>query len=195
MANEPTLPAKRYAKLVNDLGTERAFQRGWMTRVGDLLGVHNSYISLLHSGQRLDVGGSVIARAIEKMSLDPAYFFDATLSEPSYRDFQVGAKHVFPAVGKPYRQIGAHRSSESQSMWPVRLAIEAAADDSTIDQAEAFAALMLPTVRVLADSIQIVLNQDISKPRRLEESRELAQRILEQERRANLGGQSGESEE
>lgn len=87
---ETTTPARRYAKLVNDLGADRGFQRGWMTRAADLLGVHNSYVSLLHGGQRLDVGGSVIARAIEKMSIDPKYFFDESLDEPSYRDFQKG---------------------------------------------------------------------------------------------------------
>lgn len=187
MSTRTTTPAKRYAKLVNDLGQEVGFARGWMSRAADQLGVHRSYVSMFHRGERNDIGTEVVDRAAEKMSIDPKYFFDESLDEPSYRDFQRGVKLVFPAGEKPYRQVGEHRFSDTPSMWPVGLAIEAARDDASIEDAERFGAQMTSVVSDIEKPLKVILDRTLSDRRRISEAQVLAHRILEQERRANAG--------
>ena len=70
-----TTPADRYALLVEQLGEELGYKRGWMTAVAKKLGVHRSYVSRIHAGDRTGIGSQAIDRAIQRLSLDPQFFY------------------------------------------------------------------------------------------------------------------------
>ena len=73
---------RRYSDLVRDLGEERGLQRGWMTDVAKVLGVHKSYVSAIYQNPRGAVGVSVIHRAAAALGISPKHFFEETESTP-----------------------------------------------------------------------------------------------------------------
>lgn len=82
------LASERYRLLISQLRQERRLSQA---AVAALLGVHQTYISKIESGARV-VGRNALEQAIQRMDLDPDYFFDESLGEPRYRDFIAGAR-------------------------------------------------------------------------------------------------------
>lgn len=82
-----SLATQRYRELVEDLGSELNFQRGWLSRAADRLGVSKSYISRLRSEPDLEVGMDAIERAVEKLKIDRSFFFSQQDAPPHYADF------------------------------------------------------------------------------------------------------------
>lgn len=70
-------PSIRYRQLVERLGAECGNRYGWKTSVAKLLGVHPSHVSRILSGEQETVGRDAIARASERLNLDPEYFTSA----------------------------------------------------------------------------------------------------------------------
>ncbi len=72
-----SLASERYALLVNQLGEDRKFARGWKTDVARLLDVHQTYITKIHSGERQVIGHERIEHAITALSLSPDWFYSS----------------------------------------------------------------------------------------------------------------------
>lgn len=84
---------RRYLQLVEELGAEEgAPAHGWVTAVARRLGVNQGYLSRIHRRQR-DVGPETIDRAISKLRIRRAYFYDARLPL-SYKEY-LGKEPVF----------------------------------------------------------------------------------------------------
>lgn len=64
----------RYRALIEEKGAEHGFARGWMNRVAEELGLHQSVISKIRNGKR-QVGHDLAQRTARRLGLDPAYFF------------------------------------------------------------------------------------------------------------------------
>lgn len=84
------LAAERYALLVQQLGQELGYGYGWKSAVARTLGVHPSYISRVHKGDRTGIGGAVIARAIESLDLDRSFF----TSPEEVTDYRAFVRHT-----------------------------------------------------------------------------------------------------
>jgi transcriptional regulator with XRE-family HTH domain len=68
----PDLTA-RYIKLAKELGEGMGYAHGWRRRVAERLGIDESMLSKILSGNR-KVGWRLAERAMEKLALDPTYF-------------------------------------------------------------------------------------------------------------------------
>lgn len=78
------LAARRYLRLVEQIGDELQRKRGWKTRASERLGVSDAFIGQVLTGEK-DAGGDAIALAIERIKIDPRFFFDEKLGEePDY---------------------------------------------------------------------------------------------------------------
>ena len=78
---------ERYRLLIQQLGDEEEFSHGWQTRVGKRIGVDQTYVSKIHLGTRTSVGQQAIERAIERLGLDPSYFYGDAEGALNYRDY------------------------------------------------------------------------------------------------------------
>lgn len=81
-ASVPAAVAQRYRKLVLQLGDELGNRHGWKSSVARRLGVHPSYISKMVAGKIGDVGGDVIAKAMEALGVDASFFYEAPQTSP-----------------------------------------------------------------------------------------------------------------
>ncbi len=64
----------RYVALAQKLGAECGHARGWRRRAAERLGISESTLSKILSGTRV-VGMDLAERAIERLSLQPGYFW------------------------------------------------------------------------------------------------------------------------
>lgn len=119
---DPELATRRYAKLINDLGSERGFRRGWITDVAKQLGVHKSYVSLIRKqfdeeaeppARTVEVGLDVLQRASEALQITQGYFFHVRSPEPSYTEYRTSAAEMKAA---DYVRAGWDHQLERQAM-------------------------------------------------------------------------------
>jgi hypothetical protein len=84
------LQSRRYFGLIRELADEHgAPKHGWRIRVSARLGINQSFLSRLLSGERATIGADSIDKAVMQLGMRRAYFEDH--AEPaSYTDF-VGA--------------------------------------------------------------------------------------------------------
>lgn len=75
------IAADRYAALIEQMGAELGFERGWKSRVARLLGVHRSYVSKISAGDRSGIGHTVITRAVANLGIAPAFFYQVDASD------------------------------------------------------------------------------------------------------------------
>ena len=68
--------AERYAQLINELGEQMAHRYGWKAATARILQVHPSYISKVLKGEINSIGGEVIGKAVQALSLNPDFFMD-----------------------------------------------------------------------------------------------------------------------
>lgn len=85
---------RRYLQLVEELGAEEgAPAHGWTTAVARRLGISQSYLSRLSRRERVGVGPEIVDKAISRLRVRRAYFYDAR--EPaSYKEY-LGKEPVF----------------------------------------------------------------------------------------------------
>lgn len=111
-----TTLADRYALLVEMLGEELGFERGWMTAVAQRLGIHRSYVSRIHAGDRAGIGVQAIDRAIQRLSLDPQFFYGpetptsivrATAAAVPRHEEARAAEDQWASLGRSARRAGA----------------------------------------------------------------------------------------
>lgn len=76
----------RYVLLIRQLGEEVGFRGNWQTEVGKRLGIGQSQVSRILSGQR-NAGRRTIDTAVERLSIRPDFFFGRFPHDPHYRDF------------------------------------------------------------------------------------------------------------
>lgn len=132
----------RFRRLINELGDEEGRSRGWIQRVADRLDVSHGTVQKWNAGERGNVGGEVLAKAIEKLKLDPSYFYGA--AEPrSYRDFQGKARPT--TVERELEVSSEHREAvllakarmadwtEEEERWAMGLSFGFAPDADTIE--------------------------------------------------------------
>lgn len=81
------LAGLRYRALIDELGKEYGFARGWKTRVANALGVHKSYVTGLTNGRDIHVGEMAIRAAMRGIGLRADYFTaDEATSYRAFRD-------------------------------------------------------------------------------------------------------------
>jgi len=76
MNEHGTLQLRRYKILIERLGEEAGYPRGWKTAVAKRLGISPSYLTKVLRGDVKDIGGDVIDRALNALDMDGGYFFD-----------------------------------------------------------------------------------------------------------------------
>jgi transcriptional regulator with XRE-family HTH domain len=106
---------------VEELGAEEgAPAHGWVTAVARRLGVNQGYLSRIHRRQR-DVGPETIDRAISKLRIRRAYFYDAR-PPVSYKEY-LGKEPVFRGwhefVDSPVGRDATEEERSSLAAFPI----------------------------------------------------------------------------
>lgn len=81
---------RRYLELIDQLADEAGRKHGWKKRAADRLGVHQSYITKLESGNFVSIGPEAADAAARNLGMSPAYF--RSERPVPYRDFVVSTE-------------------------------------------------------------------------------------------------------
>lgn len=99
----PAVEAKRFMRLLHELGEERENRYGWVSQAAQAIGVHRSTLHKVLKGER-PVTRTLVTRAANGLRLPRAYFL-ASDDERHYRDWQepqttvtLDIHSAFPAV-------------------------------------------------------------------------------------------------
>lgn len=89
--NPVNIQSERFMALVSQVFEDlqaRTTEKVTQQNVADYIGCHQSYVSEVVRGARGKFGSDVINKAIRKLRLKPMFFYDDSLKNPHYRDYQ-----------------------------------------------------------------------------------------------------------
>jgi transcriptional regulator with XRE-family HTH domain len=106
----------RYVALVFQMGDEWDRAWGWKSKAARKLGVHQTYISAIANGDRTTVGSKAVESAIDRLGLDPDFFYGEFAEPPHYTAFLPDASVERP---EPYAALEEFlKGPEGQAATP-----------------------------------------------------------------------------